>query len=580
MDDIKDFMFEAARLFDEHKLSMEKAVKAAESRQGGDVKGDRPGDDYNRQVNWADVLTPAGWRLVGSDGTRDYWKRPGKDEPGISATTGYCHSEMRGSLLYVFSTNAHPLEAQQAYSKFEACAFLQHGGDFKAAAEELVRSGFGGKQGVKINSVPVLSLGKEQERNNNDAKDTPKESRRDRVNDCDKEPQDRWPVILDKDLKRREGNDKWIWTGYISKGDVTLFSAIPKCGKSTLLCHLLKALREDGVFLGQEVKKSKVLYVTEETENLWTDRKDKVHFGDDYIGFIIRPFRGRANHADWLSFIGYVVATVKDGGYDLVVFDTISKMWSCRDENDASAVDNALMPVWDICDHAALALIHHLRKSDGLESTGARGSGALTAFVDTIMELRRFDRASDEDPKRVLRASGRYEETPMERVIELHGSDYALVGTKEEVVGTNIEQEVLTFLRSDEYKDEGLSIKELEKKITGSSKRIGSAISKLFKENKLCKSGKGKKGSPAKYMIVNLADTSPTREEVMRQEVCAALAYSPDGNIEEVLPKPAEDIAKLSNMSVEEAETLLSEMISEGLVEGKEGFYSLKRFGL
>src|SRR5262249_51329790 len=43
----------------------------------------------------------------------------------------------------VFSTNAEPFEAERSYSKFEAYALLRHGGDFKGAARELRRQGYG-----------------------------------------------------------------------------------------------------------------------------------------------------------------------------------------------------------------------------------------------------------------------------------------------------------------------------------------------------------------------------------------------------------------------------------------------------
>jgi hypothetical protein len=124
--------------------ALERGDKASADRHAEAPAGDggRPGDDFNRRADWlADVL-PDGWKVVRRRGEVVYLCRPGKDA-GVSATVGYCRSERAGPKLYVFSTNAEPFEAERSYSKFEAYAQLHHGGDFKAAARELGRLGYG-----------------------------------------------------------------------------------------------------------------------------------------------------------------------------------------------------------------------------------------------------------------------------------------------------------------------------------------------------------------------------------------------------------------------------------------------------
>ncbi len=105
--------------------------------------GDRPGDVYNRRSTWSDVLGPAGWTRLyeRSDGSAT-WQRPGKEGRGVSATTGFCGARAGKDLLYVFSSNAHPLESECCYSKFSAYTFLNHAGDFSAAAKELAEQGY------------------------------------------------------------------------------------------------------------------------------------------------------------------------------------------------------------------------------------------------------------------------------------------------------------------------------------------------------------------------------------------------------------------------------------------------------
>jgi hypothetical protein len=195
------------------------------------------------------------------------------------------------------------------------------------------------------------------------------------------------------ELRRLPPNDKWLWHGILSRGGVTLLSALWKAGKTTLLSHALKAFAAGGTVCGLEVKPARVLYVTEEDENTWAERRDELGLGD-HVGWMCRPFKGRPSPLQWLEFLGKVSEQFRDHGFDVLAIDTLAKLWPVRDENDASQVDEALMPLWGVDPRAAVLLSHHLRKGDGAEATGSRGSGALTAFVETIVELRRTPAAS------------------------------------------------------------------------------------------------------------------------------------------------------------------------------------------
>lgn len=98
----------------------------------------RPGDDFMARASWEEILGAHGWKPVREMGNEVHWRRPGKQDPGISATTGHC-----GDYLYVFSSNAAPLQANHPYDKFAAYADLNHGGDFTAAAKDLSSRGYG-----------------------------------------------------------------------------------------------------------------------------------------------------------------------------------------------------------------------------------------------------------------------------------------------------------------------------------------------------------------------------------------------------------------------------------------------------
>src|SRR5262249_5736540 len=109
-----------------------------------------PGDDFNARAEWADILTPHGWECVRQSGGKHFWRRPGKEGVGWSATTGLRSKAGNPLLCGVFS-HAHPFPGPPAgrpcstHSKFSAFALLNHAGDYSAAARDLAQRGYGTK---------------------------------------------------------------------------------------------------------------------------------------------------------------------------------------------------------------------------------------------------------------------------------------------------------------------------------------------------------------------------------------------------------------------------------------------------
>ncbi|MAQ14795.1 MAG: hypothetical protein CMN30_08355 [Sandaracinus sp.] len=103
-----------------------------------EADGDRPGDAFNREASWSDVLAGAGWTPVFTTAAGvTHWRRPGKSR-GTSATTNYAGAD----LFYPFTTSTG-FEAERGYSKFAVYADLNHGGDYSAAARDLRAKGYG-----------------------------------------------------------------------------------------------------------------------------------------------------------------------------------------------------------------------------------------------------------------------------------------------------------------------------------------------------------------------------------------------------------------------------------------------------
>lgn len=114
--------------------------------------GATPGDDFENKVDWADILTPAGWTYAGTRGRSRVWTRPGK-RMGISASTGAAADRDR---LYVF-TSSTDFEPETPYTKLGAYAVLNTNGDHSEAARQLRRAGYGQEPAARLGLDSILS---------------------------------------------------------------------------------------------------------------------------------------------------------------------------------------------------------------------------------------------------------------------------------------------------------------------------------------------------------------------------------------------------------------------------------------
>jgi hypothetical protein len=196
----------------------ERVVKPAAA--SSDAKGDRPGDDFNRRASWAEVLEPHGWKVESSSGDVTYWTRPGKGR-GVSATTGKCTSDLGGDLLYVFSSNADPLEPDRGYSKFSALAAIEYGGDFTAAAKAVADRGYGASEPTVYLSPTVSEKGSGK-------------------------PDDGIPACHDfatnDDLRNLDLGVRWVWDRWLQFGTVNLLAAEGGLGKTRFVADLCRRI--------------------------------------------------------------------------------------------------------------------------------------------------------------------------------------------------------------------------------------------------------------------------------------------------------------------------------------------------
>ncbi|TET37976.1 MAG: DUF3987 domain-containing protein [Planctomycetota bacterium] len=121
-------------------------IESTPTSHGNGMK--RPGDDFNERGDIPSLLKKHGWALA-RPGENEYWRRPGKSK-GWSAT-------LKDRVFYVFSSNAYPFEANQAYAPFAVYALLENNGDFAEAARALRVEDYGEKAGTTDIDASTIS---------------------------------------------------------------------------------------------------------------------------------------------------------------------------------------------------------------------------------------------------------------------------------------------------------------------------------------------------------------------------------------------------------------------------------------
>jgi len=289
---------------------------------------------------------------------------------------------------------------------------------------------------------------------------------------------------------------EWVWETFLGHGLLTLLSARPKIGKTTLLFHLLSALFHRQPFLAQATAQTgKVLLCTEEGPALLRRRLERLELeGDDLL---IMP---RSAMTGWKDTLQQIRLAVRQG-VCLVIIDTLAAFWDVEDENDAPKAGTALLPLQTLAQQNGIAvlLVHHLRKTPGEEGTAHRGSGAIVAAVDVAVEMSRDPR---KPTRRVLTALSRFEETPQKLVIELVEGAYQSMGSPEAVSRAEVKEQVLGGLpgSDEEPIERDTLLEQLDPKPSASL--LKEVLKALAEDERLVERlGAGKRGDPYRYRL-------------------------------------------------------------------------------
>ncbi len=224
-----------------------------------------------------------------------------------------------------------------------------------------------------------------------------------------------------------EARPRWLWRGYLAAGDVTLLTSQWKAGKTTLLSVLLDRMGRGGELAGLGVAPGRAAVVSEEAAEKWLRRGERLDLGG-HVTWFCRPFAGRPRPGQWLALLDHLAGLHERAGLDLVVIDSLATFLP-GDENRAAGVLEALLPLQRLTGLGLSVLVmHHPRKGRSPLGQAARGSGALAAYVDVLVEKDWYARGDEDDRRRRLRAWSRHEETPRRLVIELNAAGTAYAG--------------------------------------------------------------------------------------------------------------------------------------------------------
>ena len=279
--------------------------------------------------------------------------------------------------------------------------------------------------------------------------------------------------------------------GLLIGGNVTLWYARVKEGKSRLLFGMLKSLAPDGPpFLGMDLPDLPALLFTEEPPNVVGERvRDygipAMHLANMAPALAMKP--DDFAETVWREY------QANGAGFGLIAIDTIGTFVNVQDWNNYPDVKAAMAPIRQLAHglpDVALLLLHHQNKTgSGSDWNGALGSTALPANADQLVRMSRTSNG-----RHTITVGGRHKPEPFpfdEPVtISISADRVELIGTAADAAGD---------LLTEHLGPEPLTIKAIEEAMGDDApgrKAIDKALAQMVKEGRAVKTpGSGNRGA-------------------------------------------------------------------------------------
>jgi DNA-binding NarL/FixJ family response regulator len=296
--------------------------------------------------------------------------------------------------------------------------------------------------------------------------------------------------------------------GLLPEGQVTLFTAREKSGKTLIATDLACAIALEQPFLDRAVRGGTVVFIPLE-ENIREVRHRILErigkgYDDATISLLVLPANGYTDttfRLDNAACMSAFTTLITDHTVDVVIIDTMREAHGLR-ENESGDMAALIRPLRQIA-HAtncAIILIHHQSKAGT-----SRGSTAIAAGADQLWTFERTDRASEGSTANltgILRAEGRFG-PPVSLALRLgEGLRWVAVNQAATVLELSSRERILAAL---ECEPEGMTAPEIAKETGIRLKTVQNEISRLLKEqpSPIVASGRPARTSPRRYLLTN-----------------------------------------------------------------------------
>ena len=333
----------------------------------------------------------------------------------------------------------------------------------------------------------------------------------------------------------------WIIEGFIVDGGLTQALGDPKAGKTTLLLSMLAALTRGDEFLGQSLKATPVVIVSEQSSRTFQSSflrslSDGSKLSD-YPDLHVLPMEQRIGWG-WEEVVEFVESECRRLGARVVVFDTLGQIAGLDgdDENSAGHTRRLYAALRGlVSDGVAVVAVRHTRKTKSSLVNSGLGSAVTAGMADHLFRIqkpdptstvRRIDstgRLSDDNIFRLkLTSSGwiRLPNTSGPEQEEVSQSAAARRAQAEAAVIERVEREgpkgftgqkILLDALVDEQRQNGLG-----------RKTLASALERVIKTERLIASREGGSGRAFVYSLRSPAPTGHGGEEKKNEDETAA----------------------------------------------------------
>lgn len=411
-----------------------------------------PGDAYNHQMTWEEILEPLGWKKMYRQGEKMMWQRPGKDF-GVSASTNHGGSDS----FYVFTTSTQ-FPANQSMTKFFVYAFLNHRGDMREAAQALRFAGYGKKNGgndlaeytynpttgeileKETGNAPGIGVSDElveiSEATRLELKLARAKREAKRILDQEEAAKNYHEPIyvrtLSEELKLPIEEVKWTIKDVFPTGANVTLTAQYKAGKTTLINHLASSLADGKKFLNYFDEPNHpgriVIFNYEVSENQYRRWMNDVAIeNSDKITLV--HLRGKRMPLTVPRVEDLVVSILKDLDATTWILDPFARAFTGSGDENSNSDVGVFLDTLDVIKERAgvsnLVLPIHTGRAQENGIDRARGATRLDDWADVRWLLKKTNegRFWSADGRDVLQEEQQVLFDPLTRSLTLSGTD-------------------------------------------------------------------------------------------------------------------------------------------------------------